>query len=72
MQLPGVNWTLSGHSRALERTGFFLEEPKIFLDAGVPWKGTDNGNSNAVLVTHTHVDHINALQVRTDQYLGSS
>ena len=62
LRLKGTPWTLSGHSRALERTGFFLEEPKVFLDAGVAFKTTTNGNSNAILVTHTHIDHINALQ----------
>ena len=33
--IPGASkWTLSGHSRALERTGFIIEELKIMLDAG--------------------------------------
>jgi hypothetical protein len=60
-RLPGTQWTLSGHSRALERSGFFLEEPRIFLDAGVGFHNPSNGNSNAILITHTHIDHMNAL-----------
>lgn len=59
-RLPGTQWTLTGHSRALERTGFLLVEPKIFLDAGVGPRDPD-GNCNAILITHTHIDHINAL-----------
>jgi len=58
--MPGTNWTLTGHSRALERSGFCIEELKIFLDAGVGWKDTST-NPEAILVTHAHIDHINAL-----------
>lgn len=60
-KIPGTRWTLSGHSRALERSGFFIKELKIFLDAGVAFHNSSNGNSHAILVTHTHIDHINAL-----------
>lgn len=57
---PGSPWTLSGHSRALERTGFLLEESKIFLDAGVAWR-SPTSTPLAILVTHGHIDHVNAL-----------
>lgn len=60
-RLPGTQWTLSGHSRALERSGFVLEEPKIYLDAGVGLRNATNGSCHAILITHTHIDHINAL-----------
>lgn len=53
-------WTLSGHSRALERTGFVLEEPRIFLDAGVGWRNPTS-TPEAILVTHGHIDHVNSL-----------
>ncbi|CAD7959910.1 unnamed protein product [Amoebophrya sp. A25] len=53
-------YTLSGHSRSLERTGFVINELNIFLDAGVGWK-VDTPNPEAILVTHGHIDHINAL-----------
>mmetsp|Transcript_77440 Transcript_77440/g.173325 ORF Transcript_77440/g.173325 Transcript_77440/m.173325 type:complete len:477 (-) Transcript_77440:197-1627(-) len=61
-RLPGngSSWTLSGHSRALERTGFVIEEPRIFLDAGVGWRNPTS-TPVAILVTHGHIDHVNAL-----------
>lgn len=60
-RLPGTQWTLSGHSRALERTGFLLEEPRIYLDAGIGRREAIDRGTNAILVTHTHIDHIGAL-----------
>ena len=34
--LPGTQWRLSGHSRAMERTGFLLQGggARFLLDAG--------------------------------------
>eukprot|EP01116_Phalansterium_solitarium_P013901 TRINITY_DN31354_c0_g1_i1.p1 TRINITY_DN31354_c0_g1~~TRINITY_DN31354_c0_g1_i1.p1 ORF type:complete len:350 (+),score=66.87 TRINITY_DN31354_c0_g1_i1:53-1102(+) len=57
-KLPVSGWTLSGHSRCRERTGFLLKEPRIFLDAGV---GCTTPNASAILLTHTHFDHAGAL-----------
>jgi len=67
IQKPGSTWTLSGHSRALVRTGFVIEELKVFLDAGVAWKNASPMPS-LICVTHTHIDHCNALPMllRTD------
>lgn len=31
----GPLWTLIGHSKARESTGFYLMEPQIYLDAGI-------------------------------------
>lgn len=64
---PGATWTLSGHSRALVRTGFVVEELKVFLDAGVAWKNP-SPKPSLICVTHTHIDHCNALPMllRTD------
>mmetsp|Transcript_72427 Transcript_72427/g.223803 ORF Transcript_72427/g.223803 Transcript_72427/m.223803 type:complete len:465 (-) Transcript_72427:116-1510(-) len=61
-RLPGAgsSWTLSGHSRSLERTGFCIEEARIFLDAGVGWRDPTS-TPVAILVTHGHIDHVNAL-----------
>ncbi len=44
----------------MERTGFWLEGPRIVLDAGVdtPW---GSKQPNLILVTHGHIDHMNAL-----------
>lgn len=58
---PGTQYQLSGHSRALERTGFLLlgEGLRIVLDAGVDIP--DMMTPDMILVTHTHIDHCNAL-----------
>src|SRR4051794_40116159 len=59
--IPGTNgWTLSGHSRALERTGFFISEVGIVLDGGVDLP-TPTKQPNMVLITHTHIDHMGAI-----------
>lgn len=60
LKKPGAKWTLTGHSRAMVRTGFMIEELKVFLDAGVAWK-TPNPMPSLICVTHTHIDHCNAL-----------
>mmetsp|Transcript_19540 Transcript_19540/g.52674 ORF Transcript_19540/g.52674 Transcript_19540/m.52674 type:complete len:408 (+) Transcript_19540:186-1409(+) len=59
--LPVSGWTLTGHSRALERSGFFLHEPRIVLDAGVDLPCPSFAVPRAILVTHGHIDHMNAL-----------
>jgi len=63
--LPTSNpnqWTISGHSRAMERTGFLLsgQGVKIMLDAGVDMPNIFTP-IDAIFVTHAHIDHINAL-----------
>lgn len=59
--LPGTAWKISGHSRALERTGFSLTGggATILLDAGVDLP--DMSHPDVILITHTHIDHCNAL-----------
>lgn len=56
----GATWTLSGHSRALVRTGFVIAELNVFFDAGVAWKNP-NPMPVVICVTHAHIDHCNAL-----------
>ena len=50
-------YKLKGFSRGSLRTGFVLLPSKIFLDSGVPTPISPN----AVLITHGHQDHIDAL-----------
>jgi ribonuclease Z len=50
-------WTLQGHSKAGERTGFWLQPDKIVVDAGVQTAR----KPRAVLLTHKHIDHTGAL-----------
>lgn len=52
--IPGTQWTLRGFSRAAYRTGFYIQELNIMLDAGpqLPNK------PDHIFITHTHGDHI--------------
>lgn len=50
-------YKLKGFSRGSLRTGFVLLPSKIFLDCGVP----SPISPNAILITHGHQDHIDAL-----------
>ena len=52
-RLPGTPWSLQGHSRAGERTGFWLPELRVFLDAGM----NSYKKPLCLLVTHSHSDH---------------
>lgn len=49
--------TLRGHSRASERTCFYIKELSLYLDAGI--QGV--GEPLAILLTHGHCDHSHAL-----------
>ena len=49
---PG-KWTLQGHSRAGERTGFVIKDHGIVLDAGLATYKAPK----AVFITHSHCDH---------------
>mmetsp|Transcript_7838 Transcript_7838/g.11456 ORF Transcript_7838/g.11456 Transcript_7838/m.11456 type:complete len:374 (-) Transcript_7838:4-1125(-) len=60
-QIPGTNWTITGHSRALERTGFWIPELRVVLDAGIDLPTGSGARPLAVMVTHGHIDHCNAL-----------
>jgi ribonuclease Z len=49
---PG-KWKLQGHSKAGERTGFWIEQLKICLDAGL----STYRSPKAIFISHTHTDH---------------
>jgi ribonuclease BN (tRNA processing enzyme) len=51
------HWTLTGHSRAGERTGLWLDPVKLALDAGM----VSQKKPAAVLLSHSHYDHTSAL-----------
>lgn len=53
---PG-KWTLQGHSKAGERTAFWLEPYKIMFDSGVVTKR----HPKAIFLTHKHTDHVGNL-----------
>lgn len=60
-------WSLSGHSRALERTGFILSGPAtVLLDAGIDVP--DSVCPDMILITHTHIDHSNAVPMLMRHY----
>ena len=54
---------LSGHSRAMERTGFHLRGGggHILLDAGIDLPSPHSTPPRLILLTHAHIDHANAL-----------
>jgi len=60
-KIPGSGWTITGHSRALERTGFWIPELCVVLDAGVDLPTHSGAQPAAILITHGHIDHMNAL-----------
>ena len=52
--IPMSNWTLKGYSRAAFRTGFYIPELNLMLDAGPQLRC----KPNHIFITHTHGDHI--------------
>lgn len=46
-------WTLQGHSKAGERTGFWIEQLRICLDAGL----STYRSPRAIFISHSHTDH---------------
>lgn len=57
--LPKTAWTITGFSRAAYRTGFYIPELQILLDAGP--QSISHTNPKHIFITHTHGDHIAAL-----------
>lgn len=56
-KIPNTSLTLKGHSRGSEKTGFYIPELKLFLDAGIQ----SYFNPNYIFITHCHSDHSFAL-----------
>lgn len=52
--IPSTPWTITGFSRAAYRTGFYIPELDIMLDAGPHCLN----RPSKVFITHTHGDHI--------------
>ncbi len=53
-KIPNTPWNIKGYSRSAYRTGFYIPELNIMLDAGC-----QNFNKpNHIFITHTHLDHI--------------
>ena len=54
MQIPGTPWTIKGYSRSAYRTGFYIKDLDLMLDAG-----PQNFNfPKHIFITHSHGDHI--------------
>jgi ribonuclease Z len=55
--IPGTTWHIRGYSRSAYRTGFYVPQLGLMLDAG-----PQNFNKpDHILITHTHMDHIACL-----------
>jgi len=53
-KIPGTPWTISGYSRSAYRTGFYIPELDMMLDAG-----PQNFNKPTnILISHSHIDHL--------------
>jgi ribonuclease BN (tRNA processing enzyme) len=53
-KIPNTTWTICGYSRSNFRTGFYIKELDMMLDAG-PQNFNHPGH---IFVTHGHADHI--------------
>jgi len=53
-QIPGTIYTICGYSRAAYRTGFYIKELKLMLDAGPQ----NFSSPESIMVTHKHDDHL--------------
>ena len=59
-KIQNTQWTIKGYSAAAFRTGFYIPQLDIMLDAGV-----QNFNKpKHIFITHTHLDHIAHLPCR--------
>jgi len=56
-KIPKTSWSICGFSRSAYRTGFYISELDLMLDAG-PQNFSKPEN---IFITHTHIDHIACL-----------
>ena len=59
--IPGTPWTISGYSRSAYRTGFYIKELDLMLDAGPQLFK----KPKKIYITHTHSDHTAELPYTT-------
>jgi len=56
-KIPNTQYTICGYSRSAFRTGFYIPELDLLLDAG-----PQNFNKPTnIFITHTHIDHVACL-----------
>ena len=55
--IPNTQWTIKGYSAAAFKTGFYIPQLDIMLDAGV----RNYNKPKYIFITHTHLDHIEDL-----------
>jgi len=55
--IPNTPWKIRGYSRSAFRTGFYLPDLDLLLDAGPQ----NFNHPSTVMITHTHIDHIASL-----------
>jgi ribonuclease Z len=53
-KIPNTSWNISGYSRSAYRTGFYIPELSLMLDAGPQ----NFNNPEHIFITHSHVDHL--------------
>lgn len=54
VNIPNTLWNICGYSRSALRTGFYIKELKIMLDAGPQCLN----KPSHIFITHTHMDHV--------------
>ena len=55
--IPGTSWSITGYSRSAYRTGFYIKELDMMLDAGPQCFN----HPSHIFITHCHGDHIASL-----------
>ena len=56
-KIPGTSWQICGFSRSAYRTGFYITELDLMLDAGPQ----NFSKPKTILITHSHIDHLACL-----------